>query len=177
MDQAIEFPLPDEEGRAKLIRLYSHGLFVADDVTEATVKKTENVSASFIKELMRRSAQFQIERNAETPEVTRSMRATSGIIVNMVLLAALTDVGGLYYLLSAVVATQGSTLWNFAFPESWVFGERFRGRGRLGRLGKFLLMNNGALLLRGPFLLFLTSGLGVHYLISKQIASPERESN
>lgn len=93
----------------------------------------------------------------------------SGIIVNMVLLAALTDIGGLYYLLSAVVATQGSTLWNFAFTESWVFGERFRGRGRLGRLGKFLLMNNGALLLRGPFLLFLTSGLGVHYLISNLI--------
>ncbi len=37
---------------------------------QATVKKTENVSASFIKELMRRSAQFQIERNADGPDVT-----------------------------------------------------------------------------------------------------------
>ncbi len=93
----------------------------------------------------------------------------TGLIVNMALLAALTGVGGMYYLLSAVVATQGSTLWNFAFTEGWVFGERSKGRGRLGRLGKFLLMNNAALLLRGPFLLILTSGLGVHYLISNLI--------
>lgn len=70
IDQAIEFPLPDEEGRAQLIRLYSYGLSISDHVIQATVKKTENVSASFIKELMRRSAQFQIERNAEAPEVT-----------------------------------------------------------------------------------------------------------
>lgn len=64
VDQAIEFPLPDEEGRTKLIRLYSHGLSVADEVVQAIVKKTKNVSASFIKELMRRSAQFHFERAA-----------------------------------------------------------------------------------------------------------------
>jgi hypothetical protein len=32
-------------------------------VLEATVKRTEGVSASFIKELMRRSAQFLLERD------------------------------------------------------------------------------------------------------------------
>jgi cell division protease FtsH len=62
VDQAIEFPLPDAEGRAKLVRLYSCGLVVPDIVIEETVKKTENVSGAFIKELMRRSAQFLIER-------------------------------------------------------------------------------------------------------------------
>lgn len=62
IDQAIEFPLPDEEGRAKLIRLYSYGITVSDDVVKNTVKKTENVSAAFIKELMRRSMQFHLER-------------------------------------------------------------------------------------------------------------------
>ena len=36
---------------------------VAGDVVRATVKRTEGVSASFIKELMRRSAQFQMERD------------------------------------------------------------------------------------------------------------------
>ena len=63
IDQAIEFPLPDEEGRAKLVRLYSRGMDVPDDVVGATVKRTERVSAAFIKELMRRAAQFQLERN------------------------------------------------------------------------------------------------------------------
>jgi Tfp pilus assembly protein PilF len=70
VDQAIEFPLPDGEGRAKLIRLYSHGLSVPQDVIAATVKKTENVSASFIKELMRRSAQFHFEAAKESPDIT-----------------------------------------------------------------------------------------------------------
>ena len=70
VDQAIEFPLPTEEARARLIRLYSRGLSLADDVIEATVRKTENVSASFIKELLRRAAQFQIERDSSTQDTT-----------------------------------------------------------------------------------------------------------
>jgi cell division protease FtsH len=63
VDQAIEFPLPDDEGRAKLVRLYARGMVVPDEVLQATVQRTDGVSASFIKELMRRSAQFHLERN------------------------------------------------------------------------------------------------------------------
>lgn len=62
IDQAIEFPFPDAVGRAKLIRLYSHGLVVSDSLVSDIVGRTEHVSASFIKELMRRAAQFNIER-------------------------------------------------------------------------------------------------------------------
>ena len=65
IDQAIEFPLPDAEGRAKLVRLYAAGLPLADGVVETTVRRTEKVSASFIKELMRRAAQFRIERDEQ----------------------------------------------------------------------------------------------------------------
>src|SRR5213075_2116934 len=63
VDQAIEFPLPDEEGRRKLVRLYSQGIEVPADIVEAIVQRTEKVSAAFIKELMRRSVQFHLERN------------------------------------------------------------------------------------------------------------------
>jgi hypothetical protein len=63
IDQAIEFPLPDEDGRAKLIRLYSRGLQMNDDVVSLVVSKTKGTSAAFIKELMRRSAQFHFEAN------------------------------------------------------------------------------------------------------------------
>lgn len=63
VDQAIEFPLPDEAGRAKLVRLYARGMEVPEAVLRATVLRTEGVSASFIKELMRRSAQFHLERD------------------------------------------------------------------------------------------------------------------
>ena len=61
IDQAIEFPLPDEEGRAKLVRLYSQGVSLSDDGIAEITMRTENVSASFIKELMRRIVQFHIE--------------------------------------------------------------------------------------------------------------------
>ena len=64
VDQAIEFPFPDEEGRCKLMRLYAQRTDVPDAVVESLVKRTPNVSAAFIKELMRRSAQFALERNS-----------------------------------------------------------------------------------------------------------------
>jgi len=61
IDQAIEFPLPDEECRAKLVRLYSRRLELDDAVVSMIVSKTKGTSAAFIRELMRRSAQFQFE--------------------------------------------------------------------------------------------------------------------
>src|SRR6266566_296841 len=61
VDQAIEFPLPDEEGRAKLVKLYARGLEISEELMELVVSRTKGVSGAFIKELMRRCAQFQIE--------------------------------------------------------------------------------------------------------------------
>jgi cell division protease FtsH len=58
IDQAIEFPLPDEMGRNRLLRLYSQGIELTDLVLDETVRRTEGVSAAFIKELMRRTVQI-----------------------------------------------------------------------------------------------------------------------
>ena len=69
IDQAIEFPLPDEAGRAKLIKLYASGLHLFDWVVERTAQKTHGVSAAFIKELMRRAAQFMMEREGAEVEM------------------------------------------------------------------------------------------------------------
>lgn len=63
IDQAIEFPLPDSDGRRTLVRLYSREIDVPSEVAESIVKRTDGVSASFIKELMRRAAQLLIGRN------------------------------------------------------------------------------------------------------------------
>ncbi len=64
IDQAVEFPLPDADGRRKLVWLYAGGLALADDIVELLVQKTQQGSAAFIKELMRRSAQASIEAGA-----------------------------------------------------------------------------------------------------------------
>jgi len=61
IDQAIEFPLPDEQGRSKLVKLYSRGLELPEELVELIVRKTKGASPAFIKELMRRAAQFQFE--------------------------------------------------------------------------------------------------------------------
>jgi len=60
IDQTIEFPLPDEEGRAKLAKLYARGLEISQELMDAIVSRTTGVSAAFIKELMRHCAQFQM---------------------------------------------------------------------------------------------------------------------
>jgi len=63
VDQAIEFPLPDEAGRRKLVSLYAPSVKLDDAINAEIVRRTDGVSAAFIKELMRRAAQFGIERN------------------------------------------------------------------------------------------------------------------
>jgi cell division protease FtsH len=66
IDQAIEFPVPDDASRRKLACLYSRGIAVADDVLTSVVAKTEKTSAAFIKELMRRSMVYHLDRTGET---------------------------------------------------------------------------------------------------------------
>ena len=63
VDQAIEVPLPDEDGRARLVRLYGRGLPLDQATVEEAARRTEGVSAAFIKELMRRIAQSAIARD------------------------------------------------------------------------------------------------------------------
>src|SRR5215471_6832803 len=65
IDQAIEFPLPDEEGRRKLTNLYARRLEIPQDLLALVASRTKGVSAAFIKELMRRCAQFQIESSRD----------------------------------------------------------------------------------------------------------------
>jgi hypothetical protein len=97
IDQAIEFPLPDEEGRAKLIRLYGQGTQMSDELVATIVRRTEKVSAAFIKELMRRSVQFHLERTdtscIELADVENALEEMlfSGGSLNVKLLGAAID--------------------------------------------------------------------------------------
>ena len=75
IDQAIEFPLPDDVGRAKLARLYGRGLQLDERVVETIVSKTKGVSAAFMKELMRRSAQFLLQASGDGALTVRNVDA------------------------------------------------------------------------------------------------------
>lgn len=61
VDQAIEFPLPDDDGRKKLLGLYAASLSIPDEVLTDVIRRTEGVSAAFIKELVRRAVQISLE--------------------------------------------------------------------------------------------------------------------
>jgi dolichol-phosphate mannosyltransferase len=92
-----------------------------------------------------------------------------GIGVNQLLLWLIVEVAGIHYLLAAILASQGSTAFNFAGVESWVFHGAWK-PGIVKRFLAFDVLNSLSLLLRLPILFVLTSDLHVHYLLSNLVA-------
>ncbi|HJR23380.1 MAG TPA: AAA family ATPase [Dongiaceae bacterium] len=78
IDQAIEVPVPDTPSRDKLVRLYGNGLKLGNALVAEAVKRTDGVSAAFIKELMRRTAQAAIARGSSAKKVVEPTDADLG---------------------------------------------------------------------------------------------------
>jgi hypothetical protein len=72
IDQTIEFPLPDEQRRGRLIALYARDLPVPADVMGDLARRTQGASPAFIKEFMRRIAQHFLEGGG-SGNVTRAI--------------------------------------------------------------------------------------------------------
>lgn len=74
VSQAIEFPLPDEELRKKLLVMFCSDSADTSQVNfDALVKRTEGASPAFIEELVKRSIIFAAERlNFEEPNLTEN---------------------------------------------------------------------------------------------------------
>jgi len=56
VDLAVEIPLPDRDARLQLVKLYGRGLELRVADTDRIAERTAGVTASFIKELMRKAA-------------------------------------------------------------------------------------------------------------------------
>jgi ATP-dependent 26S proteasome regulatory subunit len=56
VDLALHMPLPDDDGRLGLIRLYGGDLELRLEDPDTVVRRTAGVTASFVKELMRKAA-------------------------------------------------------------------------------------------------------------------------
>jgi hypothetical protein len=61
VDHAAELPLPDADARRRLILLYQHDLVLDLSSQAAVIARTEGVTASFLKELLRRAAMYAAE--------------------------------------------------------------------------------------------------------------------
>lgn len=108
----------------------------------------------------------------DTGEVNRFIRfcvvGMSGVVVNMGILWFLTDIIGMFYLVSSVVAVECAILSNFTWNELWTFRDR-RQPGFLSllmRIGKFNVVSAGGLVINISILGALTGLLGVYYLLA-----------
>jgi hypothetical protein len=61
IDQTIEFPLPDEQRRQRLITLYARALSLPSALRHDLARRTDGASPAFIKEFMRRIAQHHLD--------------------------------------------------------------------------------------------------------------------
>ncbi|HEU4489682.1 MAG TPA: ATP-binding protein [Jiangellales bacterium] len=68
VDLAVELPLPDAEGRARLLSLYMDDVELTPADVERVVARSAGVPASFVKELARRATLFSAERGASSTE-------------------------------------------------------------------------------------------------------------
>ncbi|VTR92011.1 aaa atpase central domain-containing protein : Uncharacterized protein OS=Sorangium cellulosum So0157-2 GN=SCE1572_01045 PE=4 SV=1: AAA [Gemmata massiliana] len=69
IDLAIEVPLPDETCRRRLFDLYSRGLKLELADLDVWVRRTNGVSAAFIRELLRKAAVLAAEADGTGPEL------------------------------------------------------------------------------------------------------------
>ncbi|HET7520374.1 MAG TPA: GtrA family protein [Candidatus Limnocylindria bacterium] len=93
-----------------------------------------------------------------------------GIAVNAVALLFFTEALGIHYVLSAILASQVSTLHNFVLSELWVFRGHDSPRHLLFRYLAFNALNVLTLFVRVPVLIVLTEWTGLHYAISNLVA-------
>jgi hypothetical protein len=72
IDQSIEFPLPDETHRVRLLRLYGRSIPLDSTLLQDLATRTHGATPAFIKEFMRRIAQNYLEAGSPN-EVTHAM--------------------------------------------------------------------------------------------------------
>jgi ATP-dependent 26S proteasome regulatory subunit len=79
VDHAAELPIPDREARRRLIQLYRGGLTLDLTDGETVITRTDGVTASFLKELLRRAALVAAEElTASEPATASGPEAASG---------------------------------------------------------------------------------------------------
>jgi ATP-dependent 26S proteasome regulatory subunit len=94
VDLAVEVPLPDRAARRRLIELYARSLRFSGEALDRAAAMTEGTTASFAKELVRRSVLIAAESDrdatdadlrqslaemlSEGEEITRSLLGSPG---------------------------------------------------------------------------------------------------
>lgn len=86
VDHAMEVPLPDADCRRRLIALYAEGMSLELSDLEAPIRRTEGVSAAFVKELLRKAAVMAVDdgesvvRDKHMDEALRELVISGGVL-------------------------------------------------------------------------------------------------
>jgi dolichol-phosphate mannosyltransferase len=93
---------------------------------------------------------------------------TWGFVVNMSILWFLTEMGGLYYLLSSIVAVEIALINNYVLNDLWTWHDRGKSGKReyLKRMLKYHITASAAMLTNISILWFFTELVGIYYLTS-----------
>ena len=95
----------------------------------------------------------------------------SGVLVNTGFLWALTEFGGVFFLISSTIAIECAVISNFILNDVFTFSDRLSRRGKsfLRRLLKFNMVSLIGAGVNLSLLWFFTSVVGLHYLVSNLI--------
>ncbi len=77
VDQAVALELPDAEARRRLFRLYRGALEVDESRLDSVLGRTEGVTASFLKELLRRAAVLAANARRDTSSSSGRLPVTA----------------------------------------------------------------------------------------------------
>ena len=109
----------------------------------------------------------------ESGEFGRALRfvavGLSGLLVNEAVIWLLTEVVGLYYLVSGAISAEVAIVNNFIWNNYWTFSDRGEG-GIITRFLKFNLTRVLGIALTLLLLKFFTELLRLHYLVSNALA-------
>jgi ATPase family associated with various cellular activities (AAA) len=72
VDQAVALELPDADARRRLFALYRGTLDIDESNLDALIERTDGVTASFLKELLRRAALIAAESDGAGPSISVS---------------------------------------------------------------------------------------------------------
>ena len=147
--------------------------FVFKDREEGTSKLRLDTMVDYLRQCAG-IARFTVTRRAgpvwdEWVKIVRfGLVGLSGIFVNMGLLYALTEIAGIYYLVSAAIAIELSIVNNFIWNDVWTFKSAgdLRFERKVQRFASFQAVSVGGLAINMVVLYLLADIAGVYYLVA-----------
>ncbi len=130
-------------------------------------KGKSKIGIKDMKEFFTIALKLGINKNAEL--IKFLIVGGTGIIVNLGVMALLTEISRIHYLISSIIAIELSIIWNFILNNNWTFKGKARHKTIIRRAADYHAVSLGGMIINWLTLLILATYLGVNYLIGQFI--------